>query len=105
MLDKDDFDGATALYDEFSDSTVTVENIDDLRGAVGLLEKCNLAAHKVEDIHSRIVGEAIVVAVPHVCSGKLVSHEIYVSNGSWETPNGAGKFVVSEAAGKAGHPL
>lgn len=104
-LDKEDFDSSTSLYDVFADSTVSIATIDDLKKAVGLPDTCDLATQEVEDVKSRKLDGTISVAIPYICEGKATTHEIYVSNGTWETPNGAGKFVVSIAAGKAGYPL
>lgn len=104
-LDREDYDGATAYYDSYANLGESAESIEDLRNSVGIPQGCRLLKNKKDHIRVNYDSNIYRVEIPYRCDKGEDVLDIYVTDGTWETPNGAGKFVVSIAAGKAGYPL
>lgn len=104
-LDRQDYDGATAYYDYYGSPSEADLTIQDLKTAVGLDPDCKLLKKGNQNLEVEERPGVYAVKIPYLCAGQEQTHTIYVTDGHWPTPNGAGKFVVSEAAGQAGKPL
>lgn len=104
-IKQEDYEGALSYYDSLADLSQPSKSLEDLVKATGLQEECTLATGNVSEIRTAKAEELFIVDLPYTCEGKRVYQKLYVSHGNWDTPNGKGKFVLPESAGKAGKPL